>query len=498
MLRDIENRFYPAPGKSDFFCGEASLKPANHIRMQQYRLALILLVISFFACKKIATEGPPCDAETAVIPQDTSFLSTPLVIPTRLIEDKLNRCIGRYILNDDDFDNLNVEGKKDKIKLQVTRLGDIRVSWKDNVASYSAHLLVLLERQIVGNKVLPLAKSISLKSEFSLQVVFETTIRVGEDWKLLSSTKFRSLKWLSEAKTLSGIIDLKKTVERQLYLQMPQILANMDETIRTKVRLDRAITKVWRDIQKPIIINRKEELVWLKIHPIRFEMGTITTEAGNLLAQGRLSATTETLVGNDPAYTIDSTLPPLIIRNSLPNEAYAYLLAEIPYKDLNEILERKLAGKVFKVQGHRIKVKHAEILGCGANLVLRLRVRGSVQGDIYFQGTPRYEADSQRIVIQNFDFDFRTEEVLLASADWLLHGTFKDQMEAVLSIPLAEKIAKIPEALMLGIERGKVGRKLDFIVGQWDFRPQQIWVRPADLVALVIVKAQVRVEMEQL
>jgi hypothetical protein len=182
----------------------------------------------------------------------------------------------------------------------------------------------------------------------------------------------------------------------------------------------------------------------------------------------------------------------------LPNEASAYLLAEIPYKDLNEILYRQLAGKDFKVKGHRVKVEHAEIGGCGTKLMLHLRVRGGVRGDIYFQGTPRYEQDSQRIVVHDFDFDVRTEEVLLASADWLLHGTFKEQMMAALSIPLAEKIANIPEALMRGIERGKVGRKMDFLVEEWDFRPQRIWVRPAGIAALVIVKAQVRVEMEVL
>ena len=184
--------------------------------MQHHFLALFLLAAGCFACKKIATERPPCDAETVIISQDTSYLSTPLVIPTRLIEDKLNRSIGRYILNDDDFDNLNIEGKKDKIKLKVTRLSNIRVSWKDTVAPSSAPLRVLLERQIVGNKVLPLSESVSLKSEFSLRVVFETTIHIGEDWRLLPNTKFRSLKWLSEATTLSGMLDLKKTADPRL------------------------------------------------------------------------------------------------------------------------------------------------------------------------------------------------------------------------------------------------------------------------------------------
>ncbi len=466
--------------------------------MKLIKPGLILLAICFFACKKISTVRPPCNAETVAVPRDTSYLSTPLVIPTRIIEEKLNSSIGKYILNDVDFDNLNVEGKKDKLKLKVTRLGNIQVSWKDNVATCSAPLRVRLERQIVGNKVLPMAESISLKSEFNLQVVFVTTINIDEDWRLQPDTKFRSLKWLSEAKTLGGLFDLKNAVERKLYLRMPQILANMDNMIRSKIRLDRVMTRIWRNIQKPLIINRNEELVWLKIHPIRFEMGTITTEAGNLKIQGRLTALTETLLGHEPAYTIDSLLPTLVKRSVLPNEAYAHLLAEIPYKDLNEILDRKLVGKVFKVKFHRVKVVHADVQGCGAKLVLHLTVRGGVAGDIYFQGTPHYEPDSQRIVVHDFDFDVRTAEVLLASADWLLHSAFKDQMKAALSIPLEEKMARIPEALMAGIERGRVGEKLDFIVEEWDFRPQQIWVRPADIAALVIVKARVRVELEVL
>jgi Domain of unknown function (DUF4403) len=178
--------------------------------MQPLFLPLILLAVCCFGCKKITTERPHCDDETIVIPQETSYLSTPLVIPTRIIEEKLNSCLGQYIVNDMDFNNLNLEGKKDKLKLQVTRLDNIQVSWKDNVATCTAPLKVVLERQILGNKVLPLKESVSVKSEFSLQLVFEITLNIGEDWRLLSETKFRSLEWLSEAKTKNGLIDFEK------------------------------------------------------------------------------------------------------------------------------------------------------------------------------------------------------------------------------------------------------------------------------------------------
>jgi Domain of unknown function (DUF4403) len=466
--------------------------------MQQCFFAFMIPVVGLLACKQIKTDQPPpCESQYVVVPQDTSFLSTSLIIPTQLIEDKLNNAIGQEILNDDDFDSSKKSKESDNLKLKITRLGDIQVSWKDNVARYQAPLLVLIERQIVGKNVLPRSKSLALKTEFSLRLVFETSVDIGEDWKLQPHTKFVLFEWLSEVKTLGGLVDLKKMIERRIHRQMPEILVNMDATIRAAVRLDRSIEKVWQNIQKPMVINKREELVWLKINPIQFEMGAIASEGGNLLIQSRLSATTETLVGDNPAYTIDSILPPLLKRRVLPDTAYFYMLSEIPYKNINETLASKLRGEMFEISGRRITVADVDVRGCGPNLVLHLKVFGAAQGDIYFQGIPRYEPDSQYIVIQNFDFEVETQEALLRSADWLLHSTFKEQMKAALSIPLAEQIVKIPEAITRGIERGKAGRKMDFSIEHWDFKPRQIWVRPTDIAALVIVNARVRVELEK-
>ncbi len=463
-----------------------------------WSLFFAFMAASLFACQNATHFRQPCETPYLSVPQDTSFVSAPLVIPTQLLEDKINLAIQKDIVNDQDFDSKKKKGKREGIKLKIMRLGDIQVNWKDNVARYQAPLLVLIERRIVSRKVLPMSKSLALKTEFSLRLVFETTINIGEDWKLQPKTKFVSFEWLSEVKILGGLIDIQKMVNRRLRRQMPQILANLDDTIRANVRLDRAITRVWQKIQKPMVLNQKDQLVWLKIHPICFEMGRITTEAGNLMIQGRLSATTETLVGEAPAYTVDSLLPPLVKRSVLPNDAYFYLLSEIPFTDINAVLGQRLIGEVFEVSGREIKVKKVEIFGCGLNLVLHLSVGGDLQGDILFQGTPYYEPDSQRIVIQNFDFEVKTEEALLTSADWLLHSTFKEQMETALNIPLAEKIVNIPNAIMQGIERGRAGEKMDFIIEHWDFRPQKIWVRPSDIATLIIVNARVRVELEKI
>ena len=174
------------------------------------------------------------------------------------------------------------------------------------------------------------------------------------------------------------------------------------------------------------------------------------------------------------------------------------MLSEIRYTDINEIVSKTLTGRVFNFADHRIKVKSAEVWGCGPNLNLRVSVKGDVNGDIYFQGIPRYEADSQRIVVQKFDFEVVTEEALLTSADWLLHSSFKDDILGALSIQLEDKIAKIPEAITNGIEQGKAGEKMDVSIKQWTFEPKEIWIRPDDIAILIVVHAKARIELKML
>lgn len=466
--------------------------------MTRPQFVLVFLCSCLFACKKINTLLPPCETVDLILRHDTSYLSTPLVIPTQLIEDKLNQAIGQQIMDDQDFENVNKKGKQDKLKLKITRLGNIKVHWKDNVARFQAPLLVLIQREIVSKNVLPLSKSLAVKTEFSLHLTFETKVNIGEDWQLQPSTKLVSYEWLSEVKAFGGLIDVKKMVERRLNRQMPQILFNMDATIQEKVRLERVLTRVWRKLQNPIRIHQNKSLVWLKIKPIRFEIGTITSEAGNLLIQGRLSATTETVLGEKPVFLLDSILPPLVKRPELPKNTYLYMLSILPYEDINEILTQQLKGKTFDITGHHIRIKSAEIWGCGENLVLHLGVRDAVRGDIYFEGKPFYAADAQQITIQNFDFELQTEETLANSADWLLHSTFKDEIKNALTLQLADHVSKIPDAIMKGIEAGKAGPKMEFTIEQWEFKPQEIWVRPTDLAALIIVNAQIRIELEKI
>lgn len=460
-------------------------------------LLYVFVFLALYSCKHNDVSSPPCNSEITEIRQDTSYLSTPIIIPVHLIEDKLNRALQHDLMDENSPMWKKNARPSSKMKIKVSRMGNIEIFWKNNVAKYKVPLIVLVEHQIVPKKMLRLSKALALKTEFSLQMVFETTVNIDKKWKIQPKTKFNSFTWLSKVK-IGGIVGVEWIVERKMRRQMPIIVANLDSSIRANVHIDRALNRVWQNIQKPIIINRNKETVWLKINPIRFEMGTITSQKEHLIVQGRILATTETMVGDTPVYRINYHLPPLIKRRSLPDNAYIYMRSEIPFFDINEIISRNLVGKEFSKSGNTIVLKAVEVSSCPPDLVVHLQVQGAVNGDIYFRGTPQYEPDSQRIVIKNFDFDLKSKALLLEGADWLLHDTFKDQMEKELKIGLSDQMIKIPDRIMKGMEAGRIGKKMDLYIEQWDFRPQQIWVRPNDITALIIVNARVEIELEQI
>lgn len=432
-------------------------------------------------------------------PEDTSYLSTPLVIPTQLIEDKINTAIRQDLINDNDFDNdLKKSGHRDHVKMQVRRLGNIQLRWKNNTATCTVPLGILVERRLINlSKLIPTDK-IASKLDFALQLTFDIDVEVNEDWRLVTDVRFKEMSWLSDAKVLWGTVNLKKPVQKRLMAEMPNLEANIEQEIYHKVRLDRPVQKVWCKLQKPIALNKANKVIWLQFRPLSIELGRITTQGDNMLVETRIHATTKTLVGAQPVWSVDSVLPRLQIRRALPDTAQVVMRSELDMADLNVVLNQQLAGKAFEVKGRKINIEQVAVRGCGSDVVMSIQVNGDFNGTVHLRGQPHFEPSTQHISIRNFDYEMASSQFLIEGADWLLHSTFKDYAQSQLSLPLSEKLQQLPQRIERGIEQGKAGKKLDFDIQSWTFKPQSVVVEGGQLTTMVAADARVRIEIERL
>jgi Domain of unknown function (DUF4403) len=59
---------------------------------------------------------------------------------------------------------------------------------------------------------------------------------------------------------------------------------------------------------------------------------------------------------------------------------------------------------------------------------VRVSFDGSAKGELYFVGTPQYDASTGRLGVSKLDFSLETRNLLLKTADWLLHSDIRAQI----------------------------------------------------------------------
>ena len=88
------------------------------------------------------------------------------------------------------------------------------------------------------------------------------------------------------------------------------------------------------------------------------------------------------------------------------------MVAELPFTVMDSIVRKKLVGRSFDIEGHKIRVRGARLYGSGTKLVLAATVSGDARGTLYFVGTPVFDPDSQVVSVPDLDFSVESRSVL--------------------------------------------------------------------------------------
>jgi hypothetical protein len=461
-------------------------------------LALLLLA----ACSRVKPEEPMAQPFGEVPAQLPSVVSLPLLIPMPLLVEKINAAIKPDIVKDDRFDNPKKGSQKaDHLKLHVSRAGNISLKINGNRLFYAVPLNVVVEREIIGTRIFKKDISASTTLAFGLTLSLVSQIAVGSDWRLATQTTFQQMEfhWNQSPNIPGGKEWLGNMIQKKLMQKMPELTQKIDQIAHDNLKLDRMAANIWKNLQKPILINKKGEKIWLKVRPEKMAVGQVDNQDNQVLVPLHILAFTQTLVGENPQHAVQEKLPPLLQTDSTAGQCDFHLFSELKYEEINAILDQKLGGKSFDVQGNSIKIKNVRISGNGGNeLVIRLDIGGAVAGRVFLKGQPHYDSLTQTLSIRDFDFDVNSEETLLTTADWLLHDSFREKVQAALHLPLADKIQQIPQLIHAGLEKGKLGEKIDLQLTQWQMGVEKISVRPNALLLLIGAKANAAITLEKL
>lgn len=427
--------------------------------MKALYLTGIIYCLFALGCSSTREVAPPPvinekPAAPASIP--VSRISLPIRMNYAELEGRFNANLPELLYEDRDFEN----NGGDNIRLVVKRTSGLRLSAINDYFRFTLPLHIWVEGRVkssLGGLFAPAnAPSITKSANFYIEVVVSSKLQAQSDWRIVTSSTV-NFNWTEQPSLDFGFVKLPigGLIEKVINGQLAQLAKQIDAEAAKQLRFKPQIERYWQQIQAPIALSGPVPAV-LYLMPESIGLGPIKPgkDAINLqtVINSRVLVSTDSLRTDSQA----RPLPPLeIIGQPIPNEAELMLTAAISYQRLNTLANEQLAGKTysFDKNKHRIRIESLEILGKGTKIQAKVALAGSAKtgiigrkkldGVYYFTGTPYYDSTRQEIAIRDFDFDIKSRDLLLNSAEWLFKNNFRKMMEQQLRYPLAQELTQM-------------------------------------------------------
>lgn len=255
------------------------------------------------------------------------------------------------------------------------------------------------------------------EEERKVNVSFSNSLSVSPDYKVKLNIVRNEPEPLNNCKVCFWGQDITKEVMGGLKTELDAAKKDLDKRYGI-VDLKSKFQQVWDQMNK---VYNLYGLGWLKINPQRIRINNIFAKNDSLNIYLGLSA--KPVISFEKPAEQSSWIPNLGSFNRKPGFSI-FLDAVLSYDSLSYILNQQLQGKEFEVKKFLVKKKFiidsCRMYGAGnEKLVIKVNFSGTNTGIVYLLGKAVYKNDSRTIEVEDIDFDIKSKNILLGSADWL-------------------------------------------------------------------------------
>lgn len=274
--------------------------------------------------------------------------------------------------------------------------------------------------------------------ERKVTVSFTNSLYVQPDFKVKLNFKRDEPKPLDKCEVCFWGQDITKQVIRGLTTELDAAKREMDKSYGT-VDLKPRFQQLWDQLNKSYNLYG---LGWLRINPQKIKINNIFIQRDSLHVY--LGLTAKPIVSFEQPADKSSWVPNLGTVSRQQGFSI-FLDAQLNYDSLGKIINAQLQGKEFDFKKGFIKkkfvIEDCQVYGGGyEKLIVRLRFSGTNTGVIYLVGKPVYDPELRIISIADIDFDIKSKNVLLGSADWLFDKKITKEIAKVARFELGSYI----------------------------------------------------------
>lgn len=270
--------------------------------------------------------------------------------------------------------------------------------------------------------------------ERRVNVSFSNWVTVSPDFKVNLAVTRNEPQALDKCEVCFWGQDITKQVLKGLTAELDVSKKDMEKTYGA-VNLKPRFQQVWDQLNK---VYNLYGLGWLQINPQKIRINNLFINKDSLNIFLGLSA--RPVIGFEKPADKKSVIPNM--GSFSRQQGFSIFLdAVLSYDSLSHIMNMSISGKEFDFKKGFIKKKFiidsCKVYGGGfEKLIIKINFSGTNKGVVYLVGKPVYDKEKRKIEVTDIDFDIKSKNVLLGSADWLFDKKITKEISKYASFEL--------------------------------------------------------------
>lgn len=265
------------------------------------------------------------------------------------------------------------------------------------------------------------------EGERKVTINFSNLVNITPDYKLKLSVKRLEPQALDKCAVCFWGQDITKEVMTGLKNNLDEAKAAIEKKYGM-IDLRQRFQLLWDKLNEAYSVY---QLGWLQINPKKIRLNNLIARNDSLSLNLGISA--HPVIGFERPKGQNTGVPELSdFRNHTGFNIF--LDALLDYDSLSNIVNAQLKDKRFDFKKGAINkfviIKSCKLLGVdNEKLVMKLDFEGSYNGVAWFTGKPFYDETAKVIEMRDVDFDIKTKNALLKTANWLFNTRITNELK---------------------------------------------------------------------
>jgi hypothetical protein len=400
---------------------------------------MLMLLYSCSPTSKIAALKPePSQNTPMAYKTNASFVSMPMEITLKEVENQLNKTLSGLVYQDDNLED-------DKTEMKIWKTAPIKLIEKEGKIE-SVLPLKIWAKFKYGTEFMGLNDTREIQLNGTITLLSNVKL---SNWKMNTNSVIEDFQWSESPSILVAgrKVPITYIINPTLSLFKNKMAKKIDEAIQKSCDFKPYVLNVLQTMSKPFETSQQYE-TWFKMTPVEVYVTDAVLQKSKIKMDLGLKCTMQTMVGEQPKATFDKESISFKPVSKVPDKTTASVAAISTYESASRIITKNFQGKEFASGSRKIVVQKVDLWAKDGKMIIALDMTGSINGSIYLSGVPMYNNITKEIYFEQMDYVLNSKGILTKTANWLLQGVILKKIEESCRYSIKENLDEGKKSLL--------------------------------------------------